>query len=167
MFRVLTDHFGKPNNQSSIIIYECVVHPEASYERSFVFVVQILVDVLLTLFLLFICMFSCRPCVDHSKSRLFLFFFVLWMQFLLSQFTDNDVFVMDHDIIEQLEEACQLFYLFCSAYFITCLLNQVHCKMDKLVQLPHLFCRDCWDSITLNLLFFSLFSFQMAECVAD
>lgn len=143
VFGVLLDHYGKLNNQSSLTKNECVVHLEASLESLSIFVVQILIDVLLLLLLIFSCILR-LPCVDKNLSRLFLFFLLVLMWifypvFLFEQFSDNDVFVVDHDIVKQLEEACQLFDFFGFAYLITCLLNQVRYNMDKLEQFPIVF----------------------------
>ena len=158
VFGVLLDHNGKLDNQSSITKNECVVHLEASFESKSGFIVLILVEVLQLLLLVFICILG-LPCVDKNLSRLFLFFLkvLMWIfypVFLLEQFSDNDVFVVDHDIVKQLEEACQLFDFFGLAYLITCLLNQVRDNMDKLEQLPIFFHIVLRVSFNPDLLFF-------------
>ena len=168
VFGVKLDHYGKLNNQSSITKNECVVHLEASFESKSFFFVLILIDVLQLLLLIFILILR-LPCVDKNLSRLFLFFLLVLMWifypvFLLEQFSDNSVFVVDHDIVEQLEEACQLSGFFGFAYLITCLLNQVRYNMDKLEQLPIFFYIGIYNP---DLLFFCLCGFQMTECVAD
>ena len=139
VLRVLLDHNGKLNNQSSIAENERVVHLEASLESIFIFLIKILIlnDVLLFFLMIFKRILSV-PCVDHRCIRLFFLFFVyipLWILnsvFLVDQFSDDDVFVVDHDIVEQLEEASQLSDFFRFAYLITCYLNHVRYNMDEL-----------------------------------